>query len=108
MTTRLSTGKGDGDAPSWLPDEATLTRLATDSYGTMPGHAPRPPSSAGSSADEHPVPPGIGPGELVPPLVATGYPAAGEEPAPGERLATGNAESATRDAESPTRDAEND
>jgi acetyltransferase-like isoleucine patch superfamily enzyme len=34
--------------------------------------------------------------------------AAGEEPAPGERLATGNAESATRDAESPTRDAEND
>ncbi len=73
MTTRPATGEGVGDAPSWLPDEATLTRLATDSYGAMPGHTPRPPSSAVLSADEHQVQPGISTGELVPPSVATGY-----------------------------------
>ena len=80
MTTRPATGEGVGDVPSWLPDEATLTRLATDSYGTMPGHAPRPRSTPGSAADEHPVPPGSSPGELAPPSVATGYPVPGDVP----------------------------
>jgi cysteine desulfurase/selenocysteine lyase len=38
MSTPTPTGEGGGAVPAWLPDEATLTQLANEFFGAMPGH----------------------------------------------------------------------
>jgi cysteine desulfurase/selenocysteine lyase len=38
MSTPTPTGEGGGASPAWLPDEATLTQLANEFFGPMPGH----------------------------------------------------------------------
>jgi len=40
MSTHTPTGDNLGALPPWMPDEATLTRLATEFFGAMPGHEP--------------------------------------------------------------------
>jgi len=40
MTTHPPTGESGGALPSWVPDEATLTRLASEFFGTLPGPEP--------------------------------------------------------------------
>ena len=40
MTTHPPTGEVGGAVPEWFPDEATLTRLANEFFGNMPGHDP--------------------------------------------------------------------
>lgn len=41
MSTPTPTGDGVSDVPPWVPDEATLTKLANEFFGAMPGHEPR-------------------------------------------------------------------
>ncbi|MGA2529700.1 MAG: family 2A encapsulin nanocompartment cargo protein cysteine desulfurase [Acidimicrobiales bacterium] len=68
MNTHTPTGDGAGALPPWLPDEATLTRLANEFFGNMPAREPedelseesvrsarRPQSSAGSGGYLGPV-----------------------------------------------------
>lgn len=40
MTTPTPTADGGGSAPGWWPDDATLTQLATELFGPVPGHEP--------------------------------------------------------------------
>ena len=56
MTTHPPTGEGDGALPSWVPDEATLTRLANEFFGTMPGHGPQAPSADESNLPKADLP----------------------------------------------------
>src|SRR4051794_3209269 len=50
---------GAPDLPDWLPDEATLNRLAGEFFAALPGSSP-----AGASALGSPLPGSTGPGGL--------------------------------------------
>src|SRR5271165_2813412 len=57
MSTRPPTGDDAGAPPPWFPDEATLTRLATEFFGPVPGHEP---SQAPESELSDDVAPAVG------------------------------------------------
>ena len=53
MTMPTPTGDGASAVPPWLPDEATLTRLANEFFGAMPGHERGPGPSADPATTQH-------------------------------------------------------
>jgi cysteine desulfurase/selenocysteine lyase len=66
--------------PPWLPDEATLTRLATEFFGPMPGHETGPALPADQTAALHVPQPSAEPADYQPPAAVSGYPPAAEVP----------------------------
>ena len=85
MTTPTPTADAGGGAPPWLPDDATLTQLATEFFGPMPGHEPPPPPAsaapapaAGVLASSPVAQPLPGPVGYDLPAIALGVPSAGE------------------------------
>jgi len=56
-----------------MPDEATLTRLATEFFGTMPGHEPRQLAPADSPPAGHTAQPPGEAGDYQPAVVVPGY-----------------------------------
>ena len=58
MSTHTPTGDDVGVAAPWFPDDATLSRLATEYFGPMPGHEAQPPAqpAAGPSGYQLPAP----------------------------------------------------
>jgi cysteine desulfurase/selenocysteine lyase len=69
-----------GAVPSWLPDEATLTELATEFFGTMPGHEPGQAPTPGTSRSEQPAAARSDAADLRPAAVVSGHPATGDPP----------------------------
>ncbi|MGD0942979.1 MAG: family 2A encapsulin nanocompartment cargo protein cysteine desulfurase [Acidimicrobiales bacterium] len=80
MTTHTPTGDGVSAAPPWLPDEATLTRLATEFFGPMPGHETGPALPADPTAALHVPQPSAEPADYQAPAVVSGYPPAADVP----------------------------
>lgn len=67
-TSSASDGAGQEGLPSWLPDEATLSRMANELFGARPEGAPAsppasPPSAAPTTVPRSPVP-GASPGSM--------------------------------------------
>ena len=87
MSTHTPTGERVGAAPAWIPDEATLTRLANEFFGAMPGHEPEQALPAGPATARHPAPPPTELPDHQSPAVVPGYPSPAEEP--GHQLLDG-------------------
>lgn len=68
MTTAPPTG--DGGAPAWLPDEATLSRMAGELFRALPGQDPFEPSPAVASGPPGVVGPPMSPPNGPPPTSA--------------------------------------
>ena len=80
MTTPPPTA--DGGAPAWLPDEATLSRLAGEFFWALPGQPTQvSPPAIDRAAPGRSVPGGSVPGGVVPP--GSPEPAVPPLPAPG-------------------------
>ena len=67
MNTTTPTGDGVSGVPAWLPDEATLTRLANEYFAALPG---QPPASAGQLATPEPAAQPVTPAPAVQPASA--------------------------------------
>ena len=92
MTTPTPTGDHMSGAPSWLPDEATLTRWANELFAALPATPTLPPpapasgSPTGPAPDLRRTPVAAPPATVVPRLAATEaglpLPPASQPPAP--------------------------
>ena len=73
MSTHTPTGEAGGAAPPWVPDEETLTRLADEFFGPMPGHGQEEAVSPDQPAVRHETRPSAEASHYQPPLVG-GHP----------------------------------
>ncbi|WP_405009372.1 family 2A encapsulin nanocompartment cargo protein cysteine desulfurase [Kitasatospora sp. NBC_01539] len=70
MTTPPFTG--DEAAPAWLPDEATLSRLAGEFFRALPGQSPEPGPPAPDGRSGWPTPTGLPAADPPPPAPTAG------------------------------------
>ncbi|MFC8453355.1 family 2A encapsulin nanocompartment cargo protein cysteine desulfurase [Kitasatospora sp. NPDC057223] len=79
MTTPPLTG--NENAPAWLPDEATLSRLAGELFRALPGQPAGSPAPAPDGGSQWPVPAGLPAADPPPPAPTAGMsPPAGPPP----------------------------